>query len=135
MVGRTDWQITRCIAPINSTAIQLILSLNTASGSRLFRSVVRILPRRSGFESHQGRGIFFSNYASLILFTNFHIHKMGARRNGPVESLHSRGVGFMSHCTTHSFEIICRGWKVGMADHMMGSFYKNAAIRYNVSDK
>ena len=30
----------------------------------------------------------------------------------------------MSHCTTHSFEIICRGWKVGLADHMMHSFYK-----------
>ena len=23
----------------------------------------------------------------------------------------------MSHCTTHSFEIICRGWKVGLTDH------------------
>ena len=23
-----------------------------------------------------------------------------------------------------SFEIICRGWKVGLADHMMHSFYK-----------
>ena len=29
-------------------------------------------------------------------------------------------------CTmsTHSFEIICHGWKVGLADHVMRSFYK-----------
>ena len=24
--------------------------------------------------------------------------------------------GVMSHCTTHSFEVICRGWKVGLGD-------------------
>ena len=30
----------------------------------------------------------------------------------------------MSNCTTHSFENTCRGWKVGLADHMMHSFYK-----------
>ena len=30
----------------------------------------------------------------------------------------------MPHCTSHSFEIICRGWKVGLADHMMRSFSK-----------
>ena len=30
----------------------------------------------------------------------------------------------MSHCTTHSFEIICCGWKVGLAYHIMPSFYK-----------
>ena len=34
----------------------------------------------------------------------------------------------MTHCTTHSFEIICRGWKVGLADHMMRCFYKIAQL-------
>ena len=29
-----------------------------------------------------------------------------------------------SGVTTHSFEIICGGWKVGLADHMMHGFYK-----------
>ena len=29
----------------------------------------------------------------------------------------------------HSFEIICRGWKVGLADHMMRSFYKYHSCR------
>ena len=41
----------------------------------------------------------------------------------------------MSHCTTHSFEIICRVWKVGLADHMMHSVYNSTAIRYKVSYK
>ena len=30
----------------------------------------------------------------------------------------------MSHYTTRSFEIICRGRKVGLAGHTMCSFYK-----------
>ena len=29
----------------------------------------------------------------------------------------------MSHCTTRSFEIICHGRKIGLADYMMRSFY------------
>ena len=29
----------------------------------------------------------------------------------------------MSHCTIHSFKIICCGWKAGLADHMMLSLY------------
>ena len=39
----------------------------------------------------------------------------------------------MSHCTTHSFEIICRGWKVGLAS--INSTYIYIAIQYNVSYK
>ena len=46
-----------------------------------------------------------------------------------VKSVNKNVSIFMSHCTTHSFEIICRGWKVGLADHMMRSL----DIRYNVS--
>ena len=36
----------------------------------------------------------------------------------------------MSHCTTHSFEIICRGWKAGFADHndMMCSIYEKVQV-------
>ena len=30
----------------------------------------------------------------------------------------------VSHYTTHSFDIICRSGKVGLADQMMRSFYK-----------
>ena len=42
----------------------------------------------------------------------------------------------MSHCTTHSFKIICRGWNVGLADLMMHSVRINStAIRYTVSYK
>ena len=43
----------------------------------------------------------------------------------------------LSHCTIHSFEIICRGWKVGLADHMMRTAASiiASAIRYNVTYK
>ena len=34
----------------------------------------------------------------------------------------------MPHCTSHSFEIFCRGWKVGLTDHMMRSFSKIAQL-------
>ena len=40
----------------------------------------------------------------------------------------SKWVCVMSHCTIHSFEIICRGWKLGLADHMMRSFYEIAQL-------
>ena len=32
--------------------------------------------------------------------------------------------GVMSHCTCCSFQVICRGWKFGLVDLMMRSFYK-----------
>ena len=34
----------------------------------------------------------------------------------------------MSHCTTHSFEIICRAWKVELADHTVHSDYKEQGL-------
>ena len=50
--------------------------------------------------------------------------------------LHNADINFvMSHCTTHSIQIICRGFKVGLADHMRSFYKQHVAIRYNVSDK
>ena len=84
------------------------------------------------------RDVGFFQTMHHLLFANFHIRKMGFVGNGPIESYsHEKNDflviisvyslemgGVMSHCTTHSFEIICRGWKVGLAHHMMRSFYK-----------
>ena len=66
-----------------------------------------------------------------------HICKMGARHRSLMNQMSHKNNfaviinGFcleMGVCYVplhfHSFEIICRGWKLGLADHMMRSFYK-----------
>ena len=54
-------------------------------------------PRRSGFESHQGRGIFFKTMHHFLV-TNFHIRKMGARPGGRL-----LGVAASSACDMFSW--------------------------------
>ena len=82
---------------------------------------------------------FFFKLCIISYLRVFIIVRWGLVGDGPFESYshkyeilviishYSLEMGdVMSHCTTKLFEIICRGWKVGMADHMMHSFFINS---------
>ena len=82
VVGRSGWQITGCVASINSTSIRYNVSYkcnlgHTAPGSRLFGSVVRTLDfYPGGLVSIPIWDVGFFQTMHQFLVMNFHIRKI-----------------------------------------------------------
>ena len=100
-----------------------------------FQPIGKNLVLESGPSSVQGKSpaylkCFFSTIDQLANFSHVKMHHRNPSCHACVVPLYLSSLVCLhiGHCYVplhlHSFEIICRGWKVRLADHMMHSVCK-----------